>query len=186
MAEISDCGRYRYTLTREWLLGEGLCLFIMLNPSTADAEVNDATIDKITKFAQRWGYQRLAVGNVYALRSTDPEKLKTERDPVGEGPLKYGGGSRFTYDNMNDEWLRKLLIGPDRPMRVIGAWGTKADPRRAATVCDLLAAHFGPFDCLGVNKGGSPKHPLYLLDSTDPISYDPFTTPKPKKDQGER
>jgi hypothetical protein len=39
-AYLSECGRYRYSLTRDVapLTGEGTCTFVMLNPSSADAE----------------------------------------------------------------------------------------------------------------------------------------------------
>jgi hypothetical protein len=36
-ATISECGRYRYDLIRRWREGD-LMLWIMLNPSTADAQ----------------------------------------------------------------------------------------------------------------------------------------------------
>lgn len=45
-AILSPCGRYRYSLTRQWREAEGarLAIFILLNPSTADTEQDDATI----------------------------------------------------------------------------------------------------------------------------------------------
>lgn len=170
-AVLSDCGTYRYALWREWMTGEGTCLFVMLNPSTADASEDDPTIRRCIGFAQRWGYQRLAVGNVYALRATDPRVLKTARDPVGEYGL-LAASPRYTYDNRNDEWLRKLAMDPETK-RVIVAWGANADPQRAAAVADVLTAHYFPVEHLGLTKAGAPKHPLYLAADTEPQHWDP-------------
>lgn len=175
-AVISDCGRYRYTLHREWLGGEGTCLFVMLNPSTADANEDDPTIRRCIGFAQRWGFNRLAVGNVYALRATDPKALKTEPYPVGE-PMPESNA--HTYSNLNDEWLRKLCLDPDTK-RVVVAWGANAEPRRAAQVTDVLTAHHLPVECLGRTKAGHPKHPLYLRSDTPLEHFDPHPDPQLK------
>lgn len=43
-AVFSTDGAYRYALWRQWLLGEGTLMFVMLNPSTADAIKNDPTL----------------------------------------------------------------------------------------------------------------------------------------------
>ncbi|MCH7984950.1 MAG: DUF1643 domain-containing protein, partial [Chloroflexi bacterium] len=43
IARFSGCHRYRYVLTREFG-GDSTCLFIMLNPSSADADQDDPTI----------------------------------------------------------------------------------------------------------------------------------------------
>jgi hypothetical protein len=52
---LSDCGTYRYELWRRWAEGPHV-LFVMLNPSTADAVTDDATIRKCIGYAKRWGY----------------------------------------------------------------------------------------------------------------------------------
>lgn len=151
-AVISDCGRYRYTLEREWMTGEGTCLFVMLNPSTADASEDDPTIRRCIGFAQRWGYQRLTVGNLFAFRATDPRKLVQVKDPGGPD---------------NHLHLGRLAAEADR---VVAAWG--AFP---AAGQDYLAAVLSEVDsdlvCLGTTKNGSPRHPLYVRGDFEPIPY---------------
>lgn len=87
-AIISDCGTYRYLLTR----ATGVTLFesqartvnfIMLNPSTADATADDPTIRRCIRFAMAWDYERLVVTNLFAFRATDPGDLRFAKDPIG-------------------------------------------------------------------------------------------------------
>ena len=63
-AVISDCQRYRYWLERD--RGERPLVFVMLNPSTADAEVDDPTIRRCRRFASDNGYTGIIVVNLYA------------------------------------------------------------------------------------------------------------------------
>ena len=78
-AVISECGTYRYRLHR----GEGRTLmFLMVNPSTADAEQDDATIRKCLGFAERNGFGRIVVGNLFAYRAKDVNALRKAIDPV--------------------------------------------------------------------------------------------------------
>ena len=84
-AVISECRLYRYRLDRVWDTGEAQVLFVMLNPSTADATVDDRTICRCMEFARAWGYGGLVVGNLFAYRATNPQQLKNVDDPVGFG-----------------------------------------------------------------------------------------------------
>ena len=141
-AVLSPCGRYRYSLTRMFFTGRGRVLFIMLNPSTADAETDDPTIRRCIGFAHRWGFQELAVANLFAWRATDPRELRRADDPVGPE---------------NDRHLMMMSGCADA---VIAAWGARGSYRnRAAEVLDLLE---GTVEHLGLTKQGNPKHPLYL------------------------
>ncbi len=69
-AIISDCGRYRYVLTREWGTYPPRALCVMLNPSTADAEVDDATIRSCVRLAKENGHGSLEVVNLLGVRPT--------------------------------------------------------------------------------------------------------------------
>ena len=117
-------------------------LFIMLNPSTADAELDDPTIRRCVGFAQRWGFQGLAVGNLFALRATDPQQLRRVADPIGPE---------------NDQHL--IWMSDDADV-TIAAWGTPGAFRnRDQHVLGFLK---GAVEHLGLTKQGHPRHPLYL------------------------
>lgn len=142
-----DGSTYRYTLQRgPWLTGQWTVLFVMLNPSTADDQRDDPTIRRCMGFAKTWGFQMMLVGNLYALRATDPHELHTAEDPIGPE---------------NDRWLARLVW---EATETVVAWGATPRPRpeRAQHVLDWLEAHGGPITCLGRTKDGSPRHPLYV------------------------
>src|SRR5438309_1547537 len=82
-ATISNCQQYRYRLSRCWDESLPACMFIMLNPSTADAKVDDRTIKRCMAYARAWGYGKLYVGNLFAFRATKPKNMKAASDPVG-------------------------------------------------------------------------------------------------------
>lgn len=145
-AVISECGRYRYALTRgDWLDGEGTVLFVMLNPSTADAAADDPTIRRCIRFARDWGFARLTVANLYALRAADPAALLSATDPVGPE---------------NDYWLDRLA---GEATEVIAAWGAhRYAERRSDHVRKLVEFQAGAMRCLGQTKQLAPRHPLYV------------------------
>lgn len=177
-AIFSPCRLYRYELHRRWGSGD-TCLFVMLNPSTADEEQDDPTIRRCLGFAKKWGFGALAIGNAFAWRSTDPDGLRGVTDPVGPD---------------NDEALRRMACAASR---IVVGWGANAsavDPGRAERVARLLDQAPGraldevrglaraagveektarPIWCLGVNGDGSPKHPLYLAAGTPIVPYEP-------------
>lgn len=144
-AKISECGQYRYGLLRRW--NDDLPLtFVMLNPSTADADLDDPTIRRCMGFARRDGYGGIYVFNLYAYRATDPKALLTCADPVGPE---------------NDSYLTRHLWAAHQQGRpVVAAWGANARPDRVRAVLDLVPG--APWRCLGVTKAGAPKHPLYI------------------------
>ncbi|MHB1702544.1 MAG: DUF1643 domain-containing protein, partial [Acidobacteriaceae bacterium] len=84
-ATFSPCGKYRYTLWRTWDASKSSCLFLMLNPSTADEVDNDPTVERCQRRALAMGYGGLVVCNIFAYRSTDPDALYSLDDPVGPG-----------------------------------------------------------------------------------------------------
>ena len=150
-AEISQCGRYRYRLERWWDENRPAVMFVMLNPSTADAFQDDRTISRCIAFARQWGYGGLLVGNLFALRSTDPKALRRCDDPVG--PLNDGA----------------LLDMAENAALVIAAWGTKGTfLRRNEAVLQLLPMLVY---ALKLTQDGHPRHPLYLPSGLKPFPY---------------
>lgn len=143
-AEISDCGKYRWSLSRHWDDDCPEVCFVMLNPSTADGEQDDPTIRKCMGFARRWGYGGIDVVNLFAFRSTQPKALLHVEDPTG--------------GEMNALALQRVCV---RPL-VIAAWGQWVPFNRSKWFLETVA---GMADvtvrCLGLCKNGEPFHPLY-------------------------
>lgn len=145
-ATFSQDRLYRYSLVRRWGCG-GACLFIGLNPSTADETQDDPTIRRCIRFAKDWGYDALVMANLFAFRATNPKHLKTANDPVGPD---------------NDYHLGRLH---DDASLTIAAWGAHGNfVHRADDVCQLL----DKLHCLGLTKSGEPRHPLYMPANTRP------------------
>jgi len=157
-AVISDDGKYRYQLSRIWDEACNPLPIIMLNPSTADHEVDDPTILKCMKYARRDGFGGIIVVNLFALRATRPAALRLEADPVGpENDLR-----------IMDVFDASTRFG----VPVLCGWG--ADDFAAARGEAVLqrAAHMGvDLRCLAVTKFGAPKHPLYCLDAQPLVPY---------------
>ncbi len=139
---------YRYNLTRDWAGGRQVA-FVMLNPSTADALVDDPTIRRCIGFAKDWGYGRLVVINLFAYRTSQPSVLKYVTAPVGA---------------LNGYFWRKVLRDPSVD-DIIAAWGAW-DGSRSASRLFARIAEDRPIRCLGTTKHGYPKHPLYLAKNT--------------------
>lgn len=145
-AILSECEIYRYRLSRRW--GDGpACLFIMLNPSTADALQDDPTIRRCIGFAMREGCGALEVVNLMAFRTADPADLPDDPE-IASGP-----------DNLDH--IRAALQAADGP--VIAAWGAhpKAEAGREL-VCRILAQMNRSAYHLKRTKSGAPGHPLYI------------------------
>ena len=142
-AYLSPCERYRYELTRCWANGPIAC-WVMLNPSTADADVDDPTIRRCIEFSKRWGCGALVVVNLYAWRATNPRDLQRADDPIGPH---------------NDRHIDVATRSADT---VVCAWGASANPERAAEVLRLISRPM----CLGTTQGGAPRHPLYVHRDT--------------------
>jgi hypothetical protein len=154
---MSAKAAYRYRLERRWSGGTGLCGFIMLNPSTADERSDDPTIRRCIGFAKAWGYSGLIVGNLFALRATDPAMLLAARDPVG--------------GRANDLALVELV---DEAALVLCAWGHfSAAGDRGREAIALVRQRGRVPHCLGLTKHGAPRHPLYLPASTRPVAMRP-------------
>lgn len=173
-ATFSACGEYRYDLTRRLARGADTVVFVMLNPSTADAFKEDPTVRRCVGFAHDWGYANLRVLNIFALRSTDPQGLRQCIDPVG--PL-------------NDDYLRRYCA-PKKANRVVVAWGTHGAylerGARALAILREVRGDSGGLCALTWTKDQHPGHPLYAKGDLVPQPVRPldgaqFKIPSPEE-----
>lgn len=163
-AELSPDGRYRYALTRTWAPGRRV-LWVMLNPSTADADTDDPTIRRVVGFSRAAGFGSADVANLFAYRATIPADLEAVGDPAapqdGEAELV---GPRADY------WLDRLMTRCDA---AVVAWGAPrfrsgsvvaaVIEKRAEQVLARLLEHVADVYRLGEpTLSGAPRHPLYL------------------------
>lgn len=147
-AVLSADGLYRYRLGREWDMTKPRLTFIMLNPSTADAMVDDPTIRRCIGFAKRMGLGGVNVYNLYAFRATKPIDMLNAADPVGPENNRY-----------LEEAFRTAVV---EHVPTIAAWGANARQDRVLDVLDMAEQSYTQLSSLGITKHGHPKHPLYL------------------------
>lgn len=186
-AALDPSGKYRYALWRWWVPPDrGLqfrsmgprdrtailvpvlrtVLWVMLNPSTADAAVDDNTIRRCLDFSHGWGFEALAVVNLFAFRATRTSALMAEA----------AGGDAVGPENPG--WIDVEARNADR---IVLAWGALANTAlvalRANTVKRQLAGR--RLYCLGHTKGGHPRHPLYARGDQGLECYGetPYSTP---------
>lgn len=141
-------GDYRYSLTRVWDPTLPTITFVLLNPSTADAEQLDPTLRRCVGLAKRDGYGGMVILNLYAFRTKDPKVMLVVADPVGPE---------------NDKVLANVKG------TVVAGWGTNASPKRVAQALAVLPQLL----TLGVAKDGHPRHPLYVRADARLIEWMP-------------
>ena len=116
-------------------------MFIGLNPSTAEEEVDDPTVRRCLNYAKNWGYGGFILVNLFAYRTTFPSNLKKVKYPIGKDNDKY------------------IMTQSKKADITVAAWGNNGnlysrDMKVLSLVPNLM--------CLKVNKSGQPAHPLYL------------------------
>lgn len=145
-AVISDCEQYRYMLARELRPGINprTLMWVMLNPSTADAYEDDPTIRRCVGFARTWNYDRVTVANLFAYRATDPRAL------LGRGNDIIGPRC--------DDWIKRLA---NEATIIVAAWGRWGQhfPARVERVKNIVRRY--DVNALGFTRDG--KHPLHPL-----------------------
>lgn len=170
-AILSECAAYRYALWRVWNEARPRAVFVMLNPSTADASVDDPTIRKCMGFARRWQCGGIHVVNLFAYRATKPVELQpTKQDVVG------ADNGRYQWDALFHCTMAMLEAGrPGRGPCVI-AWGAASTHRKVLRNAIATRSHLFrqlaeripvPVQCLGTANDGSPRHPLMLPYATE-------------------
>lgn len=175
-AWISDCGKYRYALWRCWSFADRPLIFVMCNPSTADADVDDPTIRKCVGFARKLGFGGISVVNLYASRATDPKLLKSL-------VLEEGSGfdSLTIASTANTLAVQEALrIAAQTGTAVVAAWGGAArdnGPLYEHRVRWLRAMASDQGVVLSALKvaldGKTPCHPLMLPYSCELQPWNP-------------
>ncbi len=160
-AILSPCTKYRYLLSREWEQTEkGTCLFVMLNPSTADASQDDATIRRCVFFASKFGCNRLEVVNLFAYRATNPKDLPVSRREA-RGP----------------ENVKHIEEAVRRASTIIIAWGAHDTRGEHESVLWVLrSTSRRSVWCLGLTKEGAPRHPCRLPNATERVLFGEYPT----------
>lgn len=145
-------GEYRFRLHRKWDPSKPVLAWVMLNPSTADETKDDQTVTKCINYAKRWGYGKIVVGNLFALRSKHPSALVDHPDPIAAPE--------------NDAWLHRIV---DEADDVAVAWGNGGMLHsRGRTVAAELDADLV---ALGTTQDGHPWHPARKPGDLDPVPF---------------
>ncbi len=156
-ALFSEDRVYRYLLRREIWVQRTTCLFIMLNPSTADETVNDPTVTRCINFAKYWGFGRLEVCNLFAYRATDPRELYelSRVDAIGH--------------ITNDAYIQNAI---ERADRVVCAWGNHGILHGRGLQIKEKIWNAGKFPlAFKITQKGQPIHPLYQKANADLIAW---------------
>lgn len=159
-AVFSDDGRHR-PLMRRWLgdaFPDRYLMFIGMNPSTADATVNDPTCAREWTFTQREGFAAMVKANVGDYRATHP-KMLLEPGVVVSSPA-------------NLPTIREQAKGAARVILCHGKLNKALVPAGQALVQALTEDGIALW-CFGTNADGSPKHPLYLRGDTPLVRWSP-------------
>lgn len=153
-AQFSPCGRYRQARIRDWTATDTAprtIFFIGQNPSVADAEVSDPTCHKELGMARRWGYTRYLKANMLDWRATSPRDVP--KDPA------------IACSPANITAILEMAAEAETLVLAYGRLHPRYQPVVTEVIARLRGAGHG-LHCLGLNKDGSAKHPLYLRNDT--------------------
>ena len=165
----SDCGDYRYFLSRtwDWCRDASVLMFIMLNPSKATDLITDKTVMLCTNRAVTDEFGALWVLNIFAYRATDPLNIPRDR-PIGQ--------------HNNEIIAQKVAMLHERNNdrdKIVCAWGNDRIIRdRDNEVKTILRETTSlPLYHLGLipeRQPRYPKHPLGPLNATQRTDFLPW------------
>ena len=143
-------GDRRYQLWRIWDKNQPLLLYILLNPSNADAAVDDRTVLKLVQISKNLGYGGFYLGNLHSFITPYPSVLKYYI---------------IMNDSLNLMHLKKMV---EKCEKVVLGWGNSGHTPQ------WLRETVKQSYCFGLNQNNSPKHPLYLPFNSQliPFEYD--------------
>jgi len=151
-AILSRDRKYRYLLWREWNNSQKTCVFIGLNPSTADETEDDPTLRRCVNFAKQWGYGKYVMVNLFAYRATNPSELIKQEKPIGY---------------KNNYHIKSVCFNADL---VVAAWGNYGTLLNRDKKLLKLLKHI-PLKCFNITVKGQPAHPLYQPKKRQLIAY---------------
>ena len=145
-AKFSIDKKHRYELSRHWDLSKSDILFIMLNPSIANEDIDDPTIKRLISFTREFKYGGFFVANLYTYITPYSKTLDTS---IG-------------LTKLNLKTIKNLVNKVDE---VIYAWGNSIkEPQELKNLVKNPK-------CFGKNLNGTPKHPLYLSSNSKLIKF---------------
>ena len=158
-ASISSCGAYRTRITRVWDAMLPLLPFWLLNPSKADAEIDDPTLRRGMHFGRREGKGGIVFGNAYSYRCTNPKDLPRDAG-VAFGPDNYVALQRIAED----------AAASQTP--IVCGWGAHPiDEDVWYSMAEIVKKTGVETVCLGRTKYGFPRHPLYVRNDAPLIPF---------------
>jgi len=160
-AYVSDCGKYRYSLTRHVGAGPFRYAFFGINPSTADAMTDDQTVRKWRGYSERNSVGLFEVSNVFSYRATDVKELaQTTDDLFGEDHWRIQDSIIRSADALVPCWGNQNKVP-----KALRCWIDDLFDR----LCHQNYKHGTPLLCFGKTKNGDPLHPLTLGYEKNPL-----------------
>jgi hypothetical protein len=157
-AVFSPCRRYRYWLRRDLTdRRDRYVLWIMMNPSRATGDFNDATTTMTTGISARHGYDVHGVVNLSPVIEPNSANLSAEAGNV---------------DEANMLAVKRALSWISRHKGdIVIAWGANRHlKQRGEELLHRLRRR--PLLCLGRNADGSPRFPKYIPATSRLITFD--------------
>lgn len=140
-ADISNDKKDRFSLSRIWDSKKPKALYIMLNPSYADDESDDPTIRRLIFFSKKFKFGGFYVTNLFTQITPYPKELNMDNNSKKKNLI------------IISELIKKSDL-------IVYAWGNLvSEPMQLRKLIE------SPL-CFGINKNGTPKHPLYLRSDT--------------------
>lgn len=150
-AIFSSCLRYRHLL---WRKGYNPLVFVMLNPSIANAHENDHTLRSCLRIAKHNRFDGVVVANLHDLISTDAKVIKTHTN---------------TTSILANHYIEEAAhIGSF----VVCAWGNGGVIRRRGEYVRHMLRGMGvQMKCFNITKLDQPEHPLYQRTDVPLIDF---------------